>query len=233
MRHFLQTCAILAITVCGLVRAENVVSGQHQIRVKINDTHGMGQAGVYLDSTGLWVAPAGRDALTTGCAGAPSLTINHQVSATGAGNGADATDDVLFTYSMPANMLSRAGQSVLVRVVGTVAANGNTKTIKINFGGTAFQICSSGNTNAAVFDYTVRVTRTAANVQIGLMKGSAVGTTVTGFAAAIDNGAGTAALKSMTETETGALVINVTGKSGSSTANDCVVNEFHVQMEGN
>lgn len=217
------------------------LKGAFRSALCLGNKHSAGQSGLMLDSVqGVVVAPAGLDcegdSLPSGsptvCPGFPTITLNRQQSIAGVGNGADATDDVLFTYTMPANVLSRNGDAILVRVIGSVAANGNTKTITVNFGSINFKIVNaSGNANAALFDYTVRVVRTGSKLQYGLLAGGANGTTVTGFAKAREDGAGNVAVLSMAQDDTTALVINVTGKSGSSAANDVVVNEFEVLME--
>lgn len=68
--------------------------------------------------------------------------INWQVSIGGVGNGADATDDTLFTYTLPAKAMLLDGQRVTVRAAVSTAANGNNKTFKIFFGNNA--VISSG-----------------------------------------------------------------------------------------
>jgi hypothetical protein len=62
---------------------------------------------------------------------------NRQTSATGVGNGADTTDDTLFTYTLPINGMSAAGKSVRVVATGHFATNADTKRVKIWFAGTA------------------------------------------------------------------------------------------------
>jgi hypothetical protein len=63
--------------------------------------------------------------------------INTQTSSSGIGNGADTTDDTLFTYAIPLNSLSANGKSFRVVVGLQTAANGNNKRIKLTVGGTA------------------------------------------------------------------------------------------------
>lgn len=44
------------------------------------------------------------------------------------------TEETLWTYSLPANVLAVDGQALRITLRGTVAANGNAKTIRIKFG---------------------------------------------------------------------------------------------------
>ena len=48
----------------------------------------------------------------------PSGAISKQFAASGVGNGADTTDDTLFTYSLPASSLDVAGRTLRVRAFG-------------------------------------------------------------------------------------------------------------------
>ena len=73
--------------------------------------------------------------------------LNQQVSGAGVGNGADATDDDLFTYTIPAGTLAADGDMIRLTFMGAYSATGNTKTFKAWFGG--LTMASNGNTNAS------------------------------------------------------------------------------------
>lgn len=66
---------------------------------------------------------------------ASSGLINSQTSAVGIGNGADLTDDTLFTYNLPLNSLSANGKTVHVHAWGVMGAGTNNKTLKPWFAG--------------------------------------------------------------------------------------------------
>lgn len=149
--------------------------------------------------------------LTAGVTGSGTFStmgaLSKQFSAAGIGNGADATDDTLFTYTLPANSLDTTGRQIVIEAFGKFAANGNNKTVKLWFGTT--MVFSSGvvTTNNLGWWAMVRLTKTGASTQIGI-----------GF------GAGGAAIWSVavpmagTETDTGAITIKVTGASPTTAA---------------
>jgi len=122
------------------------------------------------------------------------------------GNGADITEDVLQTFSLPASTLGSVGQAVRILASGTLANNANTKTVKAYFGAVVY---SSGGVATANVNWAVEliVIKTGSNTQIvfGWMQLGA--TPIAVFHAA---GA---------ETDTGAITIKVTGQSSVATAN--------------
>lgn len=137
------------------------------------------------------------------------------------GNGADATEDVLATFSLPANTLSASAnggaQGVLIEAWGTTGANGNNKTIKLYFGSVAFTHVSAGALNNVTWWAEIWAMRTALNTYSVLGSGQ-YGTTLSTLAGTISNSV----------TETAAIVIKATGQSGSSAANDVVCNNLTV-----
>jgi hypothetical protein len=99
-------------------------------------------------------------ALGSGTAQFPAQGIIYrQLVAAGIQPAGTNEDDVLATYTLPANSFDVAGREIIVRAFGSVAANANTKRIKIYFnctsavvgsvvsGGTL--ICSSGNSTTS------------------------------------------------------------------------------------
>ena len=137
--------------------------------------------------------------------------INSQTSASGIGNGADATDDTLFTYSLPLNSLSANGKSVFVRASGKTATNANLKTIKLFFAGTDFQTLPQGAYSGAgwVLEYEItRVDSTHVNIVATAYLGTA------DFKITLFNNSAVADLTA------NASIIKATGASASSAAND-------------
>src|SRR5258708_5614516 len=69
--------------------------------------------------------------------------INRQVSIAGAGNGADTTEDTLFTFTIPANAFDTLGRGVMVSAFGTTGTSAHTKTVRMYFGtGVSFTLAS-------------------------------------------------------------------------------------------
>jgi hypothetical protein len=82
-----------------------------------------------------------------------------QTSATGIGNGADATDDTLFTYSLPLNAMSANGRVLRSLASGHFAANGNDKRVKFFFAGTAVADSAVVTHNNKDWDCEIEVVR--------------------------------------------------------------------------
>lgn len=112
------------------------------------------------------------------------------------------TETDLLTYTLPAGALSANGAGLRITAWGTLAANGNTKTVRVYFGASVVTTLASTNNNVA-WKSTAVVTRVTATTQV------AMGDTYFG-ALAIADGRTT----SPTETLSGSLVIKVTGQSG-------------------
>ena len=76
---------------------------------------------------------------------------------------ASATEEVLHTYTVPANTLAVNGEQIVLTAYGSFAATGNTKTLRVYWGGT--QIAEvSGNPSEGWFA-TVIIARTGASSQ--------------------------------------------------------------------
>lgn len=145
--------------------------------------------------------------------------VNIQSASTG--NGADTTDDVAFTYSLPANQLATWGTNTLLNITfwGVSAANGNNKTFKVFFG--SVTAISSGvvTINNKSWFAQVRVIRSGASTQAIL--GSAQ-SDATAIAASSQAGA---------EDETAAIVIKGTVASPTTgAANDLVAKGWMVEI---
>ncbi len=125
------------------------------------------------------------------------------------GTAANTAETTLQQYTMPANTLSAAGQSLRITCWGTTGANGNTKTIKLYFGAS---VISSGaiTTTSKSWRYELIVMRTAAATQAVSGSGQSDATPVALYA-----NAGTDAL-------TSGVLIKCTGTNGTASANDIV-----------
>lgn len=77
------------------------------------------------------------------------------------------TEQVLATYTLPANTLSAAGKAIRITAWGTTAANTNSKTVRIRLGGIGAQgvISMTTSTSAAVWRLEAVVARTGASTQ--------------------------------------------------------------------
>ncbi len=142
----------------------------------------------------------------------PMGNISTQLSATGIGNGADSSEDTLFTFSLPASSFDIAGRGLAFLAFGKLAANSDTKTTRARFG-SSIAYTSGGLTLSGV-SWFLRgsIWKTGASTQQSLFEGQ-FGTTI--LAPQTEAGS---------ETDTGAITVKVTGQSGSSQANDVVAN---------
>ncbi|WP_020471473.1 hypothetical protein [Zavarzinella formosa] len=140
----------------------------------------------------------------------PEGLASSQFSAAGVGNAADTTDDVLFSYTLPASALNTTGQAIEVTCFGGTAANGNNKTIKLWFGS---ELISSGVITDSNKNWTssMVIGRTGASAQ--LVRATMVHDTSTI----------TPYLATGAETDTAAITIKCTGASGTTGAAGDVV----------
>lgn len=142
----------------------------------------------------------------------PMGALSKQYSVAGVGNGADTTDDTLFTYTLPASCLDADGQAIIVEAFGQFAANGNDKTVKVWFGASvAFSSGVLTNNNVGWYA-RLYVTRTGASAQLGSGTGMAGSTPFPVPVPLVG-----------TEATSGAIVIKVTGASPTSAAANDVV----------
>lgn len=146
----------------------------------------------------------------------PEGVISIQCPPGGVGNGADATEDTLFTYSLPANSFDANGRGVRITAWGTLAANGNNKTTKIYWNTTNL---SSGvlTLSGVSWKMQAEVHRSGSNQQVAVMNAQFGGTVIN------------PSVTAPTATDTGAIVIKVTGQSGSSAANDVLAYAMRVE----
>lgn len=142
------------------------------------------------------------------------------VNAAGQGNGADTTEDVLFTMSLPANCFDIQGRQLVIEAYGSIAATSATKNARVYFGSTVLVNFAATTTQTGVWSCVATITRgQAASAQSAL---TLTDTTISGaFVRA-------ASIASPTESETAAIVLKVTGQSSIATANLVTCNAFTV-----
>lgn len=215
-----------------------ILEGVSAVYGKISGLHGAGQYGFIYDKNGFQIAPAGMDAAggattsnslgitgaAVGILGFPLITLNRQCPAAPVGNGADATDDVLFTFTLPAATLTRNGQAVVLRIFGNTAASAATKTLKINIGTKTYTVFASAFGSAATaWMVEIVITRNASKSQVINIYSTQFPTAGTGL---VNNISDTATLD-----DTATIVCNCTGKSSASTASDITASDFKVDLE--
>jgi hypothetical protein len=90
--------------------------------------------------------------------------INSQVN-DASSSGTGETD--AHSYTLPANALAANGDYLIIRGSGTFTSNGNTKTIKLYFGGTAMTLAANAASSSVDFRYEAIITRrTSATVLV-------------------------------------------------------------------
>lgn len=124
------------------------------------------------------------------------------VNTTAASNVSTSETD-LISYTLPANSLSSNGKGVRITAWGTVAANGNTKKIKLYFGSSLFDTGTTTWTGTSWF-FRLLIIRTGSSTQ-EMIAHILAGTTDTNVTHATPS-----------EDTTGDIVIKTTGESGTS-----------------
>lgn len=141
------------------------------------------------------------------------------VDLTAVATAADLLETDLITYSLPANSLSANNRGVRVKAWGTTAANANTKTVRLYFGGT---VVASNNIsqapNGVAWRLEAEVFRTAAATQDSI-GGGRVGSIQQ-----------SEVLTLATESTTGAITIKVTGQNGTAAASEVVAEGLAVEF---
>lgn len=145
--------------------------------------------------------------------------LSKQFSVAGVGNGADTTEDTLFTYSLPAGALANVGNEIDIVAWGSVAATSATKTVKLYFGASITQTAVYTTTQTGAWFIQMKVYKQAASVQMAITEVDSLGATTTRTITV--NNAGS-------ETDTAAITIKVTGQSSAATANLVLCNGFTV-----
>ena len=145
------------------------------------------------------------------------------LSAAGAGNGADQTDDTLTSCILPANLFDIPGRCVTIQAFGTVTSGAVTKTVQFKFGASALQSVVSYLTgNAGSWQFYAQIYKVSSNVQAILYQADGSGTIATNLGAA----SGRALLYAAgAEVDTAPIPLVITGKAtGAAAANVALCN---------
>jgi hypothetical protein len=142
-------------------------------------------------------------------------------SGAGVGNGADTTEDVLFTATLPANTLDINGRQILLEAFGALSATNAVKTIRLYFGSIVYiaaQVTPAAVT-AGDWQAQLAITKTGHNTQIGIgsadFSGAAVVRNVQRFTAGV-------------EVDTAPITVKITGQSSVATANSASCNQLTI-----
>jgi hypothetical protein len=146
------------------------------------------------------------------------------VSSSGANVGTSETDMVV--YTMPGGTLS-SGKVLRLTAFGTTAANANTKTVRLRFGGTEIgrPVNASALNNGSWSVTNSYVIATGAATQNAWVRTSQNTTNVLGT----NENANNLFNSSPTETLSGSIVIKVTGQSNTA-SNDVLLKGFIVEI---
>ena len=118
---------------------------------------------------------------------------------------AGSGETTLFSYSLPAGTLAVNGQAIHIRVAGSTALNGNTKTLRMKFGAVTFMTTNlGGNSINNIWGVDCYITRNTATTQ----KCNCMFNNTDGYAITNVSTAG--------ETMSGAITLLVTGQGTSS-----------------
>lgn len=160
-------------------------------------------------------------------------TVNQLVQAVNGGTGgllnaqtasvatiANTTETTLQQYTLPANTLSQAGQSLRVTCFWNTGATANTKTVKLYFGASVISTLADA-ANAQNGKLEAIIMRTGAATQKFLGSGIAGTGSLTPVATVYT--AGTDAL-------TAGVLIKCTGTNGTAAANDIIANGMITEM---
>lgn len=123
----------------------------------------------------------------------------------------------LYNFSLPAGALKRAGQGLRITAYGHTAANGNTKTVALTFGGVALTATASAAANNKDWFLSALVIRGAAGFQEALGQGN------------FNQTALNPVVTDMTLDETAAQAIKLTATDGTSSAGDVTVSGFYIE----
>lgn len=209
-----------------------VLFGHDMSGTNANRPSNVQEAQPYFDTDlGIWVVYSGTQWQTI-----PGL-LSRQISSAGVNPGATAADNVLAVYSLPAKAFDLAKRGLYISAWGSFAATANNKTVKllwnpstavvgstVGSGGTLLATTGVVATNNGAWFVGGNVTKYGAagsNTQLCTSDGAIAGT--------VHAGMSLPALA--TATETGAILIAVTGNAATA-ATDIVFNQLDVWAVG-
>lgn len=144
--------------------------------------------------------------------------VNAQTAAVATGTG--TAEQVLQTYTLPANTLTAAGQAVRATCWGATGATANNKTIKLYFGASVITTPTYAG-NAQTWYLDIVAMRTAAATQAVFGRGVAGTASITPVAVYANAG---------TDDLTAGVVIKCTGTDGTSAAADITANGMITEL---
>lgn len=149
--------------------------------------------------------------------------INRQISAAGVNPGATGADNVLAVFTLPANSFDVAGRGINIMACGQLSNAATAKTIKIIFNATTAVVGSTVSGGTTIGSFTDSTANSAggwqvsanvfkygaagSNTQLALHEASQSGTVVGGLVAP----------STLTATESGAIIIAITGNATTAT----------------
>ena len=128
---------------------------------------------------------------------------NHLLyqSSTLVGNGADLTQDVLQTFTVPANTLLNVGDRLIIRASGTFISSTDSKTAALQWGGGNLLVLNVTTASQQVWRVEAEIMKTGANAQ------------TSSVCFVTNSNTTTATVTTTTRTDTAGIVINVTGQN--------------------
>ena len=151
--------------------------------------------------------------------GEAKLSGMVSVNTTAVGTDADTVEKDLMTYSLPADSLSSNGKGIKVRAWGTTGANADNKTIKVYFGSATYSTgVASLNNNKWLVELLVYRTGASGQDWVASML--------------MDGNTTDVQLGTLTEDETAAITIKVTGQNAVATADDVKCEGMTVEFTG-
>jgi hypothetical protein len=137
---------------------------------------------------------------------------------TSAATTATTAETTLQQYTLPANTLSAAGQSIRVRCFGTTGANANNKTMKLYFGPVSGTTATAGTNNKGWF------------LDMLVTRGAVVTTDIVLVNGQVDTTAVTPQVTTSSDSFAVNQLIKCTGTNGTASANDIVATQMIVEQ---
>jgi hypothetical protein len=147
---------------------------------------------------------------------APGMLATQLVSAA---TGANTTETDLQTFTLPANLFDAVGRGIRFKMWGTTGADANTKTVRVYFGAGNKIYDSTGVTsNNGSWMVTGEIYKIGANLQASWTTGIFI------------NSWPSTDVQQNTQTESGTIVLKVTGQNGTAVANDIVCQGMTIEV---
>lgn len=131
--------------------------------------------------------------------------------------GSVTSEQILGTFSLPANALDTTGRRLRIRAVFHCGTNGDNKTLTLYFGASSITtgVVTTSNKNAVL---NLEVVKSGSSTQIVTGTGFLDTTVITPYVNA-----------SGTDVDTAAIVIKATGTEGTGTASGIVLDDFSIE----